>query len=162
MRRRVSMLVASLVAILGVLFAVSRINISALPEPGNAESYVATRVKRMLVRGNSRHIILPATSNVQASIVEGEKLFGVECAACHGMEGTNPTDAGRWMYPRAPNLASSGVQQYSDAELFWIVKNGIRLTGMPAYGPVETDANIGHLVCYVRSLRQTKRTTLSK
>lgn len=53
---------------------------------------------------------------------------------CHGPDGHTPTDSGRWMYPRASDLTSFPVQRYSDRELFWIVKNGIRLSGMPAFG----------------------------
>ncbi len=46
------------------------------------------------------------------------------------------------------------VQQYSDRELFWIVKNGIRLSGMPAFGKVEFDEHIWNLAHYVRTLRR--------
>jgi len=57
------------------------------------------------------------------------------------------------MYPRASDLTSREVQDYSDRELFWIVKNGIRLSGMPAFGKVESDEHIWNLVNYVRTLR---------
>ena len=50
------------------------------------------------------------------------------------------------------NLISSQVQRYSDRELFWIVKNGIRLSGMPAFGQVETDEHIWDLIAYLRKL----------
>ena len=50
------------------------------------------------------------------------------------------------------NLISSQVQRYSDRELFWIVKNGIRLSGMPAFGKVETDEHIWDLIAYLRTL----------
>jgi mono/diheme cytochrome c family protein len=56
------------------------------------------------------------------------------------------------MYPRAADLGSADVQAYSDAELFWIVKNGIRLSGMPAFGNVESEENIWDLVHFVRTL----------
>ena len=71
---------------------------------------------------------------------------------CHGMNARNPTDTGRWMYPRAADLTSTEVLSYSDRELFWIVKNGIRLSGMPAFGKVESDEHIWSLVHYLRSL----------
>jgi mono/diheme cytochrome c family protein len=61
-------------------------------------------------------------------------------------------DVGGWMNPRAVDLSSAEVQRYSDRELFWIVKNGIRLTGMPAFGKVETDEHIWKLVQYLRTL----------
>lgn len=91
--------------------------------------------------------------NTAATLAEGKTRYGVECAACHGMDGRGLTDNGRWMYPRAADLTSAEVQAYSDVELFWIVKNGIRLSGMPAFGRVETNERIWHLVHYARSLQ---------
>jgi mono/diheme cytochrome c family protein len=56
------------------------------------------------------------------------------------------------MYPRGADLTSPEVQRYSDRELFWIVKNGIRMSGMPAFGKGETDEHIWKLVQYLRTL----------
>lgn len=71
---------------------------------------------------------------------------------CHGPDGHGHTDMGRWMYPRAADLTAEEVQSYSDPELFWIVQNGIRFSGMPAFGKVETEEKIWSLVDYVRTL----------
>jgi hypothetical protein len=57
------------------------------------------------------------------------------------------------MHPRAADLSSEQVQNFSDQELFWIIQNGIRFTGMPAFGKVETANHIWDLVNYVRTLR---------
>jgi mono/diheme cytochrome c family protein len=89
-------------------------------------------------------------------INEGKTRYGMECASCHGMDGRGLTDYGRWMYPRAADLTSPQVQTYTDAELFWIVRSGIRLSGMPAFGKVETDERIWRLVQYVRTLPTSK------
>ena len=56
------------------------------------------------------------------------------------------------MSPRAADLTSKRVQSYSDQELFWIINNGIRFTGMPGYGKVETPDHIWDLVNYLRTL----------
>ena len=56
------------------------------------------------------------------------------------------------MYPRASDLTSKRVQSYSDQELYWIIRNGIRFTGMPAFGEVEAPDHIWDLVNYVRTL----------
>jgi mono/diheme cytochrome c family protein len=136
-----------------VILGFYQINIDALHEPGHLETAIATRAKHILVHRSSRDGIPPGPTDLPASIEEGDKLFGTECAACHGLDGQTPTDAGRWMYPRATDLTSSEVQQYSDRELFWIVKNGIRLSGMPAFGRVESDEHIWDLSNYVRTLR---------
>ena len=132
--------------------AITQFPLSALPEPGRLETALATRAKHYLVHRNSREGIPPAPADRQASTKEGERLFGTECGACHGNSGHNPTDAGRWMYPRAADLTSRESQSYSDPEVFWIIKNGIRLSGMPAFGKVESDDHIWDLVFYLRTL----------
>jgi mono/diheme cytochrome c family protein len=149
-------LVVLIVLALAVMVAIvgfTQIKLDALQEPGHLETVFATRAKHLLVRWSSRDGIPTAPTDLQASAEEGDTLYGTECAACHGLDGHTPTDAGRWMYPRAADLTSSAVQEYSDRELFWIVKNGIRLSGMPAFGRVESDEHIWNLVHYVRTLR---------
>lgn len=61
--------------------------------------------------------------------VAGNRPIRVRYLRC--IDGRSLTDDGRWMYPRAADLTSPDVQGYTDAEPFWILKNGIRLSGMP-------------------------------
>ena len=141
----------------GGALALSRFSLTALNEPGQTEILLATKAKHLLVARGSRQGVPNETSNTPGSVAEGDKLYGAECAACHGMNAHNPTEAGRWMYPRAADLTSSEVRSYSNQELFWIVKNGIRLSGMPAFGKVESDEHIWSLVHYLRSLNAPVR-----
>ena len=129
-----------------------RFTLSALPEPGQTETFLATKAKRFLVHKGSRQGTPPAPVDRQAGAKEGDKLYRRECAACHGIGGYDLTDAGQWMYPRAADLTSRSVQSYSDPEVFWIVKNGVRMSGMPAFGKVESDEHIWDLVFYFRTL----------
>ena len=76
----------------------------------------------------------------------------MSCASCHGDDGRVPTTVGRSMYPRAPALDTPAVQRYTDAELFRVIKYGIRLTGMPGFGEVYSDQEIWHLARFVRSV----------
>jgi mono/diheme cytochrome c family protein len=156
MRRFV--VIASVVLLVLVVagVAVSRFSLTALDEPGRAEIYLVTQAKHRFVARDSRGVP-PEPAATPASAAAGEKLYGAECAMCHGLNARTPTDAGRWMYPRAADLTSQSVQQYSDRELFWILKNGIRLSGMPAFGRVETDEHIWQLVHYVRTLNQSAK-----
>jgi mono/diheme cytochrome c family protein len=146
-------LIALVVAAAAVIAGFTQVRLDALQEPGYLETVFATQAKHLLVRWSSRKGIPPAPANLQASIEEGNKLYATDCSMCHGSDGHTPTDTGRWMYPRASDLASRDLQQYSDRELFWIVKNGIRLSGMPAFAKVESDDHIWNLVHYVRTLR---------
>ncbi len=151
--RRIILALVVLVLLIGagvILFA-SQFNLSALPEPGRAETYLATKAKAWLVRRSARSVP-KAPANDPSRVAVGGMTFRGECANCHGIDGRTPTDVGRWMYPRTLDLNSPEVQQWSDAELFWIIKNGIRLSGMPGFGKIHSDAQIWNLVQYVRSL----------
>jgi mono/diheme cytochrome c family protein len=135
-----------------VIFAFTQFDLSALQEPGQVETFLATQAKRILIYKNSRSGIPLPPKDLQASLEQGETLYGTDCTMCHGSDGHTLTDNGRWMYPRASDLTSPSVQQYSDPELFWIVKNGIRFSGMPGFGKVESDEHIWDLVRYLRTL----------
>jgi mono/diheme cytochrome c family protein len=74
------------------------------------------------------------------------------CATCHGQDGRKPTPIGESMYSRVLDLGSPSVQRMCDRELFWVIKNGIRLSGMPGFAKVESDEQIWELAYYVRSL----------
>lgn len=157
--------IAGVVLILVAAIAVgaaSQFTLSALPEPGRAETFVATKAKHYLVRRSSRDGIPRAPADREAAIKVGDRLFGTECAACHGLSGHSPTDAGRWMYPRTADLTSRDIQSYSDQEIFWMIKNGIRFSGMPAFGRVESDEHVWDLVLYVRMLPKSDRATIPR
>lgn len=151
MRRKWIIAIVALMLITLAGAAASQFSLSALPEPGRLETYLATKGKRFMVARASRSVPQsPARGHER--IAEGDKLYGAECSMCHGMDTRTPTGMGRAMYPRAVDLLSPEVQGYSDGELFWIVKNGIRLSGMPAFGKAESDEHIWSIIQYVRSL----------
>ena len=146
-------LIALALAVVLVIVGWNQIRLDALQEPGRMETFLATVVKQFLVSRSSREGIPPPPSNLQESIAEGDKLYAGDCSMCHGSDGHTLSDSGRWMYPRASDLTSPLVQRYSDRELFWIVKNGIRLSGMPAFGRVESEEHIWNLVNYLRTMQ---------
>ena len=152
-RRLLVVLIALALAAGAVIVCFTQIRLDAIQQPSYLETVFATQAKHLLIAWRSRKSIPSPPGDLQASIEEGDKVYATDCTMCHGSDGRSPTDNGRWMYPRASDLTSSEVQTYSDRELFWIVKNGIRLSGMPAFGKVESDEHIWNLVNYVRTLR---------
>jgi len=106
----------------------------------------------ILVLAGPRHGIPPRPLDTKASVARGGSHYGLDCSVCHSDNGCGQTPVGQWMYPRAADLTSKRVQNYSDQELFWIIQNGIRLTGMPAFAKVETEDHIWDVVNYVRTL----------
>lgn len=149
------------VALAGVSFAMW-FDLSALPEPGSLESYMATEGKRWLVYRESHSARSQEPSATSESLENGQMIFGAQCADCHGIDGRTPTDIGRALYPRAPDLGAAEVRHWSDPELFWIVRNGIRLSGMPGFGRQLSSQEIWDLVHYVRSLQTSDQNAGNK
>jgi mono/diheme cytochrome c family protein len=137
--------------------AFSSFSLAAVAEPGGTESYIATRAKHLLISRSVREGVPPRPLDRAASAAQGDNTFAVRCSLCHGEDGHSRTPIGQWMYPRATDLTSKEVQSYSDQELFWIVKNGIRLSGMPAFGKTETDEHIWNMVDHLRTLPVVKK-----
>lgn len=86
-----------------------------------------------------------------AQIKNGFKQHGEMCVICHGAPGKERTDISKGLHPQPPKLAEA-VKEWSNAELFWIIKNGIRMTGMPAFGPTHRDEQIWDIVGLLRRL----------
>lgn len=84
---------------------------------------------------------------------EGLKEYAVMCVICHSAPGKERTPISKGMRPQPPNLADS-ARRWTTAQLFWIVKNGIRMTGMPAFGSSHTDDEIWNIVGFVSILPQ--------
>jgi mono/diheme cytochrome c family protein len=147
------LLLIAAILLVAVCAFVSTFSISAMDPPGRLETVMVTKAKRWLVSRNARGPLPPAPLSTPANVATGEMIFMGDCISCHGTDGRKPTDIGRSMYPRAPSLDSDAVQKWSDAELFWIIQHGIRLSGMPGFGKIHNDDQIWQLVQYVRSLR---------
>lgn len=145
------------VAVTLLVIAALSFNLTALQPPGRFETRVADLSKGFLIDRASRHGIPPRPVNTQTSVVAGGQYYELECSVCHSDDGRARTPAGEWMYPRASDLTSKRVQSYSDQELFWIIRNGIRFTGMPAFGEVEAPDHIWDLVNYVRTLARNSQ-----
>ena len=151
MRPRILWTIVVLAVVL-IGIALMRFNLTALHEPGRAETRLADLSKRYFIYRASRHGIPPRPQVTKASIERGGSHYGLDCGVCHADDGRAQRPPGQWMYPRASDLTSKQVQSYSDQELFWIIQNGIRFTGMPAFGDVETPVHVWDLVNYVRTL----------
>lgn len=124
-----------IVAVLAPLLA----GCSAHRKPTTAETKLANMVKEVFIpieAGKLRNPVPATDQNVQ----QGRQVFNQNCALCHGADGHAATPLGLAMYPPAMDLTSPHVQQWSQADLFWIIQNGVALTGMPSWkGRISAD-----------------------
>ncbi len=74
------------------------------------------------------------------------------CVVCHGAPGEEPGEARKGLNPEPPLLAES-KEDIPPGELFWVIKHGIKMTGMPAWGPTHTDDKIWAMVAFVKKVR---------
>ena len=127
--------------------------VSARPQPSRLEAITARTLRSIAIRSRLRGITNPVPAS-EAVIKEGMEHFADHCAVCHGNDGSGDTEMGRGLYPRAPDMRLPATQNLSDAELFYIIENGVRLTGMPAWstGTKEGETSSWHLVHFIRHL----------
>ena len=83
---------------------------------------------------------------------EGFAHYKAMCLVCHGAPGIESSEIADGLNPPAPDLTLGRVQKRTDGEIFWIVQNGIRMTGMPAFGTTHKDEEIWKIVAFVRRL----------
>ena len=91
------------------------------------------------------------TQNPRA-LAEGRASY-LTCAQCHGPTGKGDGVYGHGTYPNATDLTAGDAKEKSDAELFWITKDGLSFTGMPGFGGQFSDQDIWQLVTYMRALQ---------
>jgi predicted CXXCH cytochrome family protein len=123
----------------------------ATAEPSALESSVARTIRNWAIPRRSRRETNPVRASAD-DIRAGRDLFLARCAGCHGFDGESLTPVGRDLYPRAPNLRSARTQDLSDGELHYIIENGVRFTGMAAWGTPAQPLDVWRLVLFIRSL----------
>jgi mono/diheme cytochrome c family protein len=87
----------------------------------------------------------------QALVLAGVNDYSAMCAGCHGAPGQEPAELGKGLNPAPPDLAES-AQHMTTAELFWVTKNGVKMTGMPAWGVTHDDDAIWPVVAFIARL----------
>lgn len=122
---------------------------SARAKPMAMESFLARHVRKLALPPGIRDLKNPLEMT-PLLIAEARDHFADHCAVCHGNTGDGQTMIGGGLYPPVPNMRTEGTQKLSDGELFYIIQNGIRFTGMPGWGG-EDNENWA-LVAFIRHL----------
>ena len=144
-------------------YSLARRGLSTRAEPSAVEAVVARAMRRLATPAAVQSRPNPVQPS-PAVVEEALEHFADHCASCHANDGSGNTELGRGFYPPAPDMRQAPTQELSDGELFSIIENGIRLTGMPAWGngtPEGERASWG-LVHFIRRLPALSEDEISR
>ena len=151
----VCLIVLALVAagLAGTYWYVRLHGFSARGRPSSLEAFVAQRLRRIATPNDAREQHNPVALTPEV-LSESMAHFADHCASCHANDGSGETAIGRGLYPKPPDMRKQSTQRLSDGEIFFIVKDGVRLTGMPAWGDAagRDDQETWKLVHFIRHL----------
>lgn len=141
------------VAAAALVVWISSRGISARGEPGRIETALARSMRRLAIPREAPGLTNPVAKSPEV-IAEAMEHYADHCASCHGNDGSGETELGRGLYPKPPDMRLPATQSLTDGELFYIIENGVRLTGMPAWstGTDEGKESSWHLVHFIREL----------
>lgn len=141
----------AVVVIGGIVFVYSGLyNVAASdPHNGVVRWALSTTMERS-VAARSDDVVAPVPFDDE-QVRRGFEHFDDTCVMCHGAPGVEPSDVGQGLRPEPPDLAKA-VAEWNPSELFWIVKHGVKMTGMPAFGPTHGDEDLWDLVAFLGRL----------
>jgi len=143
--------VAGLSAVL--IVSVLHHGLSARATPTRLEAMMARGARHLAISSNARGLTNPITASAE-NLRDARIHFADHCATCHGNDGSGDTMLGRGLYPKPPDLRLPETQKLSDGELFWVIENGVRFTGMPAFSSPGSADDSWKLVLFLRHLPQ--------
>lgn len=125
---------------------------SAREQPSWMERTMARNARKVATPPEAKNLTNPRQQQTAEMIGEADEHFVEHCGACHGIDGRGDTVIGRNLYPQVPDMSQVETQLLGDGELYYIISNGIRLTGMPAWGTEDKPEAIWDLVSLIRRL----------
>ena len=108
------------------------------------------KFRERAIKHHARNILVPADFNDPKRLATGAGLYTEMCTGCHLGPGVEKSEMSQGLYPPAPELARG--TDHSPAEMFWIIKHGVKLSAMPAWGKTHSDDLIWDMVAFARAL----------
>jgi mono/diheme cytochrome c family protein len=146
-----------------ILWHVLQSGFSAREQPSELEVIFARQLRSLAMPEAQKQMKNPVPASDEV-LAEARIHFADHCANCHGNDGSGATLIGQNFHPRTPDLTKIETQSFSDGELFYMISNGIRFTGMPAWGKgrPEPDLDSWKLVHFIRHLPNITREELAE
>ena len=134
----------------GVFIYAGVYNIGADAPHSNAVYSLLQELRDRAIARHSRSIVVPGDLSDPRRVEAGAGLYQEMCTGCHLGPGIEPSELSQGLYPPAPDLAKT--RDRSAAQQFWIIKHGVKLSAMPAWGKTHSDQLIWDMVAFIHQL----------
>lgn len=126
-------------------------NVAATSDNPGLVDWIVVTARRNSIQARVDDVKVPDNLSDQKMIAAGAEHYAEMCAVCHLAPGQDESETRAGLNPRPPRLPR--IAQYIEPnEAFWIIKNGIRMTAMPAWGPTHTDEQMWQIVAFMKAL----------
>jgi mono/diheme cytochrome c family protein len=143
---------AILVAFTAIFLKTAAQGFSANAPATPLEAWTARQARTMAMPQTIKGAHNPVPDNPE-TLQEARAHWADHCASCHGNDGKGQTEMGQRLYPPAPDMTAQTTQRLTDGELFYVIQNGIRLSGMPGWGAAHSgEEDSWKLVRFIRHL----------
>jgi mono/diheme cytochrome c family protein len=146
----VAILLLVLAAIAGAFVYTGIYNIGADAPHSRLVYGLLQELREKAIARGARDVTVPGDLNDPKRISAGAGLYNEMCTGCHLGPGIEPSEMSKGLYPAAPQLARG--DDLSPAEQFWVIKHGVKLTAMPAWGKTHNDELIWDMVAFIRQM----------
>jgi mono/diheme cytochrome c family protein len=170
MKRR-TLVLGIVVVLIGLIGVVAELvlhdGLSARATPNHFENAVASKLHHLAIPSSARTTQNPRLDS-EEDLRDARLHFADHCAICHGNDGGGQTMLGTGLYPKPPDLRLPGTQELADGELFWIIENGVRFTGMPGFanggehGGAQDTWKLVHFIRHLPHLTATERIEMER
>ncbi len=141
--------------------------LSSRATPSKLEAAIARNAHRLAIPSHARSHQNPVLAS-EEGLRDARLHFADHCAICHGNDGGGQTMMGKGLYPKPPDLRLPETQNLTDGELFWIIENGVRFTGMPAFsnggehGGMQDSWKLVHFIRHLPHLTAAERIEMER
>lgn len=139
-----------ILALTGVVMMSGSYNVAATEKHTELVFTALDRTMQNSISQRAEAVTLPANLD-EVDLAAGAERYKSMCQHCHGGPGAEPEDWAKEMYPMPPAL-SSVADEWQYQEVFWILQHGIKMSGMPAFGPSHADQELWELARFVKEL----------
>ena len=171
MKRRTLVGIVVALLLLGVMVAVAASilhgGLSSRAKPTRIETVIARYARHLAIPANARSTQNPMLASAE-DLRDARLHFADHCAICHGNDGSGETMIGGGLYPKPPDLRLPQTQNLTDGELYWIIENGVRFTGMPAFasggghGGTQDSWKLVHFIRHLPHLTAAERIEMER